>query len=135
MDMIDYGLHFITLPYVWGGNTPEQGMDCSGFIQELLRSQYKYGGDRTSQGIYDYLKNQFLYVTEENEDLDTVMREDILFFGANKQSITHVAMAVDSWKLIEAAGEGRNPTDKGFVRVRPLNYRRDFVTSIRIYNK
>lgn len=33
--MVNYSLRFIGTPYVWGGNDPSRGVDCSGFIQQM----------------------------------------------------------------------------------------------------
>ena len=34
--------------------------------------------------------------------------------------------------LIEASGEGRMETDKGFVRIRKINHRRDFLCAVKV---
>lgn len=32
----DYALNFIGTPYVWGGNSPTKGVDCSGLVQQMF---------------------------------------------------------------------------------------------------
>jgi len=31
----NYSLNFIGTPYVWGGNDPNRGIDCSGFVKQM----------------------------------------------------------------------------------------------------
>src|ERR1044072_5400329 len=31
-----YALNFVGTPYVWGGNGPNRGVDCSGLVQQML---------------------------------------------------------------------------------------------------
>ena len=45
-DLCTYGLGFIgQIPYVWGGNSLETGVDCSGFVQQISKH---FGMDVTS---------------------------------------------------------------------------------------
>jgi len=34
--MLEYSFQFIGTPYVWGGNSLKNGIDCSGFVQQLF---------------------------------------------------------------------------------------------------
>lgn len=124
----DYAKLFIGTRYSWGGNTPEQGFDCSGYVIEVLRSQYSIPYDMTSKQIYKYLISLQADVIYSNFEQD-----DILFYGKNENSITHVSIAINSTQIIESGGEGRVDTDKGFVRVRPINHRKDLLFAVRLY--
>jgi len=60
-DYVEYASRFIGTKYSWGGNTPEQGFDCSSFVCEVLRA-YGYIGnkkDYCSQQLFN-LKNELL---------------------------------------------------------------------------
>jgi len=117
-DYIDYAGKFIGTKYSWGGNTPEQGMDCSGFVCEVLRAYGWIGNkkDYSSQQLFT-LKNELL-----------ISRGiPLAFYGKSQDKITHVAIVFDRDYVIEAAGEGKAETDTGFVRVRPLTYRDDLI--------
>ena len=51
-DFIDYALQFRGTPYVYGGRTPEEGFDCSGYVSYVAN----YGANillpRTAQAIF-----------------------------------------------------------------------------------
>ena len=123
MDMADYGLLFVGTKYNWGGNSPEQGYDCSGFVIELMASAGKKPPSRlTSQGIYMY----GLQIGVGSG----LKRNSLLFFGKSPSLITHVALAINGHQMVEAAGEGREPSDIGMVRVRPISSRSDLVGAL-----
>lgn len=124
MTAIEYALTFLGTPYTWGGNTPGEGFDCSGFICEVLKSQdiLKNHDDFTAQGLY--------YLFTANGKNSAIQEGSLIFYGGSENKITHVAMAINSSQIIEAAGEGRVSSDKGFVRIRKINYRSDLVAAI-----
>lgn len=122
MTLINYATQFIGTNYVWGGNTPEQGFDCSGFVCEILRAfNFIDNTDYTAQNLYNILENEFYQ--------SGIMANSILFFGKSETQITHVAIAINHTLMIEAGGEGREHTTNGFVRVRPIASRNDLVES------
>lgn len=122
MTIIEYAKKFIGTSYAWGGNTPEQGFDCSGFVCELLRA-FGYIGiqDYTAQQLYHLLKDDMYY--------SVIQPESILFFGKSVSEISHVAIAINHNLMIEAGGEGRENSSNGFVRVRPIKHRDDLIVS------
>ena len=132
LDMVKYAQMFMGTKYTWGGNTPEEGFDCSGFIIEVLRSSIIIPHDMTAQQLMYYLIDDLgadQIVGKENFDV-----EDIIFYGKNMSNISHVSMYLGKRRIIEAGGEGRVQTNKGFVRIRPLDYRdHDIVCAARIY--
>lgn len=118
MDIVDVALLFHGKPYVWAGNHPTVGMDCSGYVCEVLRSVGYIGSeDLSAQMIFDKFKSS----------IKNIHRGSILFFGRSIDEITHVAIAINRELMIEAGGEGRVNTDKGYVRIRPINSRGDLV--------
>lgn len=122
MKMIEYAKQFIGTKYKWGGDSADEGFDCSGFVQEVLSSVgLDPKGDQTSAQLYDFLSNNYAVGSG-------VAKNSILFFGTGK--ITHVAIAIDDYQMIEAGGEGRTPTNKGMVRVRPIKNRKDLIDAI-----
>ncbi len=120
-----YGMSFLGTPYSWGGNDISIAVDCSGFVNEIIRS-FGYIGkeDYTSEDLYSEL------LTSGFNSPNDIQEDDILFFGTGR--ITHVGIAINSWQLIESAGEGRVETDKGAVRIRPIGHRSDLIGVIRL---
>ena len=119
--MWTYGVNFIGTPYSWAGNDITVAVDCSGFVCELLRMKGVIGSkDYSARMLFDLLRKPF---TKPCEDA-------LLFFGKDFQKITHVAMAIDHQYMIEASGEGRKETDKGFVRIRRIDSRKDFLCAL-----
>lgn len=106
-------------PYIWGGDDPLAGFDCSGFCIELLKSVgvLPRSGDWTAQRLY----NRFIH-NEVNKP-----REGCLaFWGLSSESITHVEYALDDTHTIGASGGGRRTItvqdaidQNAYIKVRP----------------
>jgi len=124
--LLKCAFRWVGTPYIWGGDDPS-GIDCSGLVQECLKSIGKNppGGDKTADGIYravrDYRRS------------GTPSKGALLFFGAEDR-ITHTAIAVDRTFMIEAGGGGSKTASvdaawahNAWVRVRPIDSRSDFV--------
>ena len=126
--LVQYALQFVGLPYRWGGDDTIEGMDCSGFVQELLASVgFDPKGDQTADGLYRYFKSP----TRSHKG--SPIKGALVFYGSSSR-VTHIAMCVDSYRIIEAAGGGsRTRTiedaarDNAYVRIRPYDYRSDIV--------
>ena len=125
--LVDYAKSFIGKPYIWGGEGPI-GFDCSGLVQEILRSVGDDPpGDQTAQGLYNHFK--------ENGTISECMAPGVIaFYGKTLIEITHVAFGIDSFRVIEAGGGDRRCTNEfeaskigAMVRIRPYRSRKDFL--------
>ena len=122
-------MRFVGTPYIWGGDDPILGMDCSGFAQEVLASiGFDPDGDQTAHGLYNYLKMNGL--------MSSRSKGALAFYGSSKR-ITHVAICLDDMFMIEAGGGGSKTTTKeaaakhnAYIRVRPIDRRKDLVECI-----
>lgn len=72
---------YLGVRYVWGGNDPRLGIDCSAFSQQVYR-YLGYSLPRTS-------REQFAALPKVSGSL---LPGDLLFFSENGQHITHVAI-------------------------------------------
>lgn len=125
--MIEYGMCLIGTPYKWGGANPVSGMDCSGAIQEILSSiGFDPRGDQTAAGLYE----SFAPRSEHGK----LAAGALVFYGSSLDKITHVAMMINDFQVMEAGGGGSKTItrddaarDSAFFRIRPFNLRTDIV--------
>lgn len=129
--LYDYALTKVNTPYKWGGSNPISGYDCSGLVQELLASVgIDPPGDQTAQGLFDYFKNE--------SGWNVYGLGSIAFFGKDAAHITHVAMMLDNYRIIEAGGGGSATRtlddadhENAVVRIRHITNRKDLIAVIR----
>lgn len=131
--MIFYALQFVGKPYVWGGDDPITGYDCSGVIQEILSSVgLDPKGDQTAQALFEYFSKNGTFVVP-----DQYQAGCLVFYGKDEKNITHVSMMLNDFQIIEAGGgtsktvdEKSAARDNAFVRIRPITSRNDKVAVI-----
>lgn len=129
MDLVEYALHFIGVPYIWGGAHPAKGLDCSGLVQECLKAIGKDpAGDQTAQALFKH------FAIKGKQAQLLAKRNSLLFFGKSTSSITHIAIAINDVQMVEAGGGGSNCVTRedaikheAMVRVRPIKNRADLV--------
>lgn len=83
-------------PYQFGGETPETGFDCSGFVQ-FVYSRHHIVLPRTTEA-------QFGVGARVSDD--RVTAGDLVFFATTGSGPTHVGIALDPVTLVHAPGEG-----------------------------
>jgi cell wall-associated NlpC family hydrolase len=132
MDLLKaYALSFLGVPYKWGGSNPIEGIDCSGFVQEILKSAgMDPPGDQTAQALYNHF--------ESNSEWNKYALGSLAFYGESTTKITHVAFCLDQYRCIEAGGGGSTTLSKedaakqnAFVRIRPIKARKDLVAILK----
>ncbi|MHB8438541.1 MAG: C40 family peptidase [Acidimicrobiales bacterium] len=82
---VDWALAQVGTPYVWGGETPGVGFDCSGLVQ----AAYKVAGialPRVAQDQYD--------ATSHLAPGDPLVPGDLVFFGQGPTAVEHVGIYV-----------------------------------------
>ena len=115
------------LPYIFGGNNPSDGLDCSGLIVELLLSvgTLPPGFDSTAQGLFAKFG-----AFEPGQ----VEFGDLVFFGGSDKTITHVGFCLGDGFMLEAGGGSRKCVSRqdginanARVRIRPIVSRKDVI--------
>jgi cell wall-associated NlpC family hydrolase len=94
---VDWALAQVGTPYVWGGETPGVGFDCSGLVQ----AAYKVAGitlPRVAQDQYD--------ATAKLGPGDPVDPGDLLFYGGGADDVTHVGIYVGNGTMVDAPHSG-----------------------------
>lgn len=127
-DLIEYAKSFLHVPYRWGGNTPLNGMDCSGFVQAVLASiGMDPPGRDTAQSLYAFFSINGIIVPKP-------VPGALLFYGSAIDRVNHVAFAINEHLMIEAGGGDQTTLTKevadkqnALVRIRPYNRRLDIV--------
>ncbi len=94
--MIQLSKSVLGVPYLWGGSSVK-GFDCSGFVQHF----YKFHGIQLPRDAS--LQARVGEEVKFSGDLTVIQPGDLLFFGSNPQRITHVGMAIDSYRFIHAS--------------------------------
>lgn len=131
--LIDILSKYIRVPYIWGGEDPEKGLDCSGLVQLILKKlDLDPPGDQTAHVLYNYFLTRGKIIDKDKTDLG-----DLCFFG-KKDKITHVGFCIGFHLMLEAGGGNSKTTTveiakkmNACVRVKPISNRADIVAIIR----
>lgn len=94
---VDWALAQVGTPYVWGGETPGVGFDCSGLVQ----AAYKVAGitlPRVAQDQYD--------ATTKLAPDDPLEPGDLVFFGGSTTDVTHVGIYIGNGQMVDAPYTG-----------------------------
>lgn len=119
-ELVVYAHNLIGTPYVWGGNTPEQGLDCSGLLYYIQKKAGSEVEDMTASG-YSTIGKKI--------DIGQKKPGDFLFFG---RPVTHCAIYVGNGYMIESRGGRKNTAENpGMGVVKSLVSRRSDLSCIR----
>ena len=86
---------YVGVPYVWGGNSPSQGFDCSGFMKYIF-AKNDVSLPRTS-------REQSRVGSPVTANFSSLRPGDMLFFAEPDEQISHVAMYVGDGVIIHAS--------------------------------
>lgn len=95
-EMVRHAYKYRGVPYQWGGDYPETGVDCSGFARCMLQEfNLLPDGDYGAQALHDHYRD---YRTRRMKP------GNLIFFGDTDTSITHVGILIDHMRMIDASG-------------------------------
>jgi cell wall-associated NlpC family hydrolase len=86
---------YVGVKYVWGGNTPSQGFDCSGFTKYVF-AKFGIALPRTA-------REQVRSGTAVAADFRALRPGDIMLFAEPGQAISHVAIYAGDGRIIHAS--------------------------------
>lgn len=87
---------YVGVRYTWGGNTPREGFDCSGFTKFVFAKQ-GIALPRTS-------REQSRVGERIPADFSDLVPGDLMFFAEPGQAISHVAIYAGDGRIIHSAG-------------------------------
>lgn len=119
-ELVENAKELIGVKYVWGGNTPQSGLDCSGLLYYIQKKAGSEVGDLTASG-YSKLGAR-IPIGEQKVG-------DFLFFG---NPVTHCAIFIGNGYMIESRGGRKNTAfNPGIGVVKSLVTRRSDLSFIR----
>jgi gamma-D-glutamyl-L-lysine dipeptidyl-peptidase len=89
---------FVGLPYRWGGDSIDEGFDCSG----LTMAVYHLNGLRLPRSATEQ------YLTGASVEQGQLLQGDLVFFATSgRRKVSHVGVYVGEGKFIHAPGVGK----------------------------
>ena len=105
-----YAQQFVGNPYRYGGNSLTNGIDCSGFTQQIM-ARFGYSISRTSSSQ----SGDGRAVSTSNLRVG-----DLVFYG-DGGSIDHVALYIGGGQVVHASNSA--PYPRGGIKISNVNYR------------
>lgn len=104
-DVVLGALNYIGVRYKYGGNTPDSGLDCSGFVRYVFQDTTNFLLPRRSE--------EMSQVGERIAKTD-LKPGDLVFFNTMRRSFSHVGIYIGGDKFVHAPATG------GKIRVEDL---------------
>jgi cell wall-associated NlpC family hydrolase len=121
----EVAMKFLGKPYLWAGDDPMNGFDCSGFCIEILKSVglLPREGDWTAQMLWDKFK--YREVEKPHDGC-------LVFWKNNSGKIIHIEYAINETLCIGASGggsktqTGEDAVDQNaYIKIRPWASRKN----------
>lgn len=108
-DIPIYAVSLVGSPYLLGGNSPETGLDCSGFVGHVFKQITGLLLPRDSRAISD---------TTQPLAQDELRPGDLVFFNTLNRTFSHVGIYLGEDRFVHASS-----SRTGLVMVSSLNER------------
>lgn len=109
--LTEYACSFVGNPYIWGGNDPHTGADCSGFVKYVFETfgvpMRRIANEQVSQGI-------------TVEDIGIARAGDLIFWSddGTDSGVYHVAIYLGNGKIVHASNS--RPYPNGGIKISNL---------------
>lgn len=103
-EVVGYALQFVGIPYVWGGTSLTEGVDCSGFVQAVY-AEFGYSLPRVSRN--QAKSAGYMDVIPDEEHL---LPGDLIFYTNKSGVVSHVALYIGDGQIVHAAN-----SDQGVI--------------------
>ncbi len=97
--LINNAMQLIGVRYRWGGNTPQSGLDCSGFVRYVFNDTFGFLLPRKSS----QMSKVGLQIRK-----DELQPGDLVFFNTMRHAFSHVGIYVGDNKFIHAPSKGKS---------------------------
>lgn len=120
---LDVAWSHLSRPYIWGGDDPIRGFDCSGFVIECLRSVglFPQKDDATAAMLFQRFKAK---------RVDAPHKGCLVFWKNGEGRIIHIEICLNDELCIGASGGGSANTtveraiqSNAYVRIKPIQSR------------
>ena len=104
-DAVDQAMGLLGIRYRWGGNSPEAGFDCSGFVSHVFR-----------EGLGLMLPRSSREMSKSGQEIsrDELLPGDLVFFNTMRHAFSHVGIYLGDNQFVHA------PRIGGRVRIEDL---------------
>lgn len=107
-DLAFYALSLTGTPYRYGGNSPETGFDCSGFVRHVFHSTLGIELPRSSREIN---------VLGDRIDPNELRPGDLVFYNTLRRAFSHVGIYLGDGRFVHS------PSSGGGIRVEDMSQR------------
>ncbi len=98
-DVVMYALGLHGTNYQWGGNTPQSGFDCSGFVRHVYKEA---AGMLLPRSAYE-MSQSGSYIDSSN-----LQPGDLVFFNTLQRAFSHVGIYVGDHRFIHSPSAGKS---------------------------
>lgn len=123
-EVLFHAISLMGTPYKWGGNTPEEGFDCSGLIRYVFDESAGVRLPRTT--------TQMISTPAPSVRRSRLQSGDVVFFATNGgRRVSHAGIYVGEGRFIHAPSTGNN------VRIDKLDnpyWNRAYISAKRFLN-
>jgi cell wall-associated NlpC family hydrolase len=96
-DVVVGALNMIGVRYRWGGNTPDSGLDCSGFVRYVFQD---------TLGMTLPRRAEEMSRVGEKVRVSELKPGDLVFFNTMRRSFSHVGIYIGDNKFVHSPSTG-----------------------------